>query len=172
MSSSASCKETDLHRFRFVPNKMQQFTQIQKRSICGGIACVVSKKCKAWHLVIFHVLPGHDCAFPDHHLRMWDLKLNEIVPIPIQASLTNLQRKKIDCTHLGSGPTSGANSASRPNSSSSSVPMARHPMMICVSLSKDFADVVCPSALSKKNIPTVTFFPQWCTELPIKMRYA
>jgi hypothetical protein len=74
---------------------MQQFTQIQKRSICGGIACVVSKKCKAWHLVIFHVLPGHDCAFPDHHLRMWDLKLNEMVPIPIQASLTNLQRKKL-----------------------------------------------------------------------------
>jgi hypothetical protein len=24
-------------------------------------------------------------------------------------------------------------------------------MMICVSLSKDFADVVCPSALSKKH---------------------
>lgn len=168
MSSSASCKETDLHRFRFVPNKMQQFTQIQKRSICGGIACVVSKKCKAWHLVIFHVLPGHHCAFPDHHLRMWDLKLNEIVSIPIQASLTNLQRKKIDCTHLGSGPTSGANSASRPNSSSSSVPMARHPMMICVSLSKDFADVVCPSALSKKTFQQSHFSHNGVLNYPSK----
>ena len=168
MSSSASCKETDLHRFRFVPNKMQQFTQIQKRSICGGIACVVSKKCKAWHLVIFHVLPGHHCAFPDHQMRMWDLKLNEIVPIPIQASLTNLQRKKIDCTHLGSGPTSGANSASRPNSSSSSVPMARHPMMICVSLSKDFADAVCPSALSKKTFQQSHFSHNGVLNYPSK----